>query len=157
MFGDGLKNEDIVIDFVNTLDVDAGTDRLADVESWQQWCGCDQEPGDVERARSLRAQLRSLAGGGGDVPTVDLPVCVRFDSSGVRLSGDSPLTVIAAAAATLTIEGCIQRIKLCAASDCRVAFYDTSKNKSRQWCDMKVCGNRAKARTHRARSAAASS
>jgi predicted RNA-binding Zn ribbon-like protein len=37
------------------------------------------------------------------------------------------------------------RLKAC--PSCRWLYLDNSKNQSRQWCDMKVCGNRAKART----------
>jgi predicted RNA-binding Zn ribbon-like protein len=32
-----------------------------------------------------------------------------------------------------------------------VAFHDTSKNQSRQWCSMRVCGNRQKTRAYRRR------
>jgi predicted RNA-binding Zn ribbon-like protein len=39
-----------------------------------------------------------------------------------------------------------ERIRICAADDCVWLFLDTSKNRSRRWCDMKQCGNRAKAR-----------
>jgi predicted RNA-binding Zn ribbon-like protein len=39
-----------------------------------------------------------------------------------------------------------KRVKLCPA--CRWLFLDRSKNQSRRWCDMKVCGNRAKAQQH---------
>jgi predicted RNA-binding Zn ribbon-like protein len=35
-------------------------------------------------------------------------------------------------------------LKVC--PSCRWLYLDNSKNKSRQWCDMKVCGNRAKVR-----------
>ncbi len=38
------------------------------------------------------------------------------------------------------------RVKSCGDKTCGWMFLDTSKNKSRQWCDMKSCGNRAKAR-----------
>ena len=37
------------------------------------------------------------------------------------------------------------------AEDCRWAFYDESRNRSATWCDMKVCGNRAKVRGFRER------
>jgi predicted RNA-binding Zn ribbon-like protein len=37
------------------------------------------------------------------------------------------------------------RLKTC--PSCRWLYLDNSKNQSRQWCDMRVCGNRAKART----------
>jgi predicted RNA-binding Zn ribbon-like protein len=45
------------------------------------------------------------------------------------------------------------RIKQCAGHECGWLFYDETKNKSRRWCDMKVCGNRAKVRTARKRKA----
>jgi predicted RNA-binding Zn ribbon-like protein len=38
------------------------------------------------------------------------------------------------------------RLKIC--PNCGWLFLDRSKNKSRAWCDMAVCGNRAKARLH---------
>lgn len=40
----------------------------------------------------------------------------------------------------------LDRVRLCAAEDCDWLFLDESRNRSRQWCDMTVCGNRAKAR-----------
>jgi predicted RNA-binding Zn ribbon-like protein len=43
------------------------------------------------------------------------------------------------------------RIKTCAARDCGWKFVDQSKNRSRRWCDMAVCGNLAKARHYRSR------
>ncbi len=46
----------------------------------------------------------------------------------------------------LTSNDC-KRVKSCANKECGWFFFDTSKNSSRQWCDMKSCGNRAKART----------
>ena len=39
----------------------------------------------------------------------------------------------------------------CDADDCAWLFLDTSKNGSRRWCDMKQCGNRAKARRFHAK------
>lgn len=45
----------------------------------------------------------------------------------------------------------LARVKECATPDCNWMFVDASKNRSRRWCDMKDCGNRAKARRHYAR------
>ncbi|OCJ18232.1 hypothetical protein A6U87_04880 [Rhizobium sp. AC44/96] len=39
-----------------------------------------------------------------------------------------------------------ERMKIC--RNCGWLFLDRSKNKSRAWCDMAVCGNRAKANRH---------
>jgi predicted RNA-binding Zn ribbon-like protein len=41
-----------------------------------------------------------------------------------------------------------ERLRECAAPDCAWLFLDASRNRSRRWCDMSVCGNRAKARRH---------
>lgn len=43
------------------------------------------------------------------------------------------------------------RLRRCELDECRWLFYDTSKNKSRRWCDMRTCGNVVKARRHYAR------
>jgi predicted RNA-binding Zn ribbon-like protein len=43
------------------------------------------------------------------------------------------------------------RIKTCRARDCGWKFVDQSRNRSRRWCDMAVCGNLAKTRQYRAR------
>ncbi|GMA40367.1 CGNR zinc finger domain-containing protein [Mobilicoccus caccae] len=36
------------------------------------------------------------------------------------------------------------RLALCASPTCRAAFFDTSRSRSRRWCDMNTCGNREK-------------
>lgn len=45
----------------------------------------------------------------------------------------------------------LHRVKLCRADDCGWLFVDASRNRSRRWCDMSECGNRAKAQRFRAR------
>jgi predicted RNA-binding Zn ribbon-like protein len=60
-----------------------------------------------------------------------------------------PITVSAMA---LLVHADLSRIKRCRGSHCGWLFFDSTKNKSRQWCDMSVCGNRAKASALRARS-----
>ena len=45
-------------------------------------------------------------------------------------------------AADLLIDGDTTRVKRCADGTCGYLFLDTSKNRSRQWCSMQVCGNR---------------
>ena len=43
------------------------------------------------------------------------------------------------------------RFRICANDTCRWIFFDESRPGNRRWCDMATCGNRAKARRHRAR------
>jgi len=45
----------------------------------------------------------------------------------------------------------VKRIRECEAPDCNWLFLDTSRGGRRKWCDMSVCGNRAKARRYYAR------
>ena len=40
------------------------------------------------------------------------------------------------------------RVRRCGRQGCVLLFLDTSKNSTRRWCDMAVCGNRVKAATH---------
>lgn len=55
--------------------------------------------------------------------------------------------VVRDAADLLTSEQ-LQRVSRCADDRCGWFFIDTSRNRSRRWCDMKDCGNRAKVRRH---------
>ncbi len=43
------------------------------------------------------------------------------------------------------------RLKVCAADECRWAFFDASRNRGGTWCQMEVCGNRIKNRAYRRR------
>jgi hypothetical protein len=152
---------DLIVAFLNTLDVEAGTDALDTVDGWGSWLsaqglhGCfgPQDSGALERARELRGDLRALAGGQQHARgrTVDISVALTVEGQ-VELSAPTAVGFLAAGAAKVAIEQRIDRVKICPADNCRWAFYDTSRNRSRQWCSMKVCGNRAKARAHRQRS-----
>jgi predicted RNA-binding Zn ribbon-like protein len=64
---------------------------------------------------------------------------------------DRPLWAIVSDAAELLVGDERDRIRECGASDCQWLFLDTTRNRSRQWCSMTACGNRAKARRHYAR------
>ncbi|WP_327356000.1 CGNR zinc finger domain-containing protein [Streptomyces sp. NBC_01304] len=43
------------------------------------------------------------------------------------------------------------RIRACSHDACILHFFDTSRNGTRRWCSMAICGNRAKASRHYAR------
>jgi hypothetical protein len=46
-------------------------------------------------------------------------------------------------------KGTWARMKICAAQDCRWAYYDHSKSRTGRWCAMETCGNRHKTRKYR--------
>lgn len=51
-------------------------------------------------------------------------------------------------AAELLVSGDLRRVGRCCGENCDWLYMDTSRNRSRRWCDMQSCGNRAKARRH---------
>jgi predicted RNA-binding Zn ribbon-like protein len=69
-------------------------------------------------------------------------------SSGDDKALDRVLWPVARSAAELLTSTDVGRARVCEASDCTWLFMDVSKNRSRRWCDMKYCGNRAKSRRH---------
>ena len=62
---------------------------------------------------------------------------------------DHPLgPVVRAAAELMVAHGQLSQVHRCGGDNCGWLFIDSSKNHSRRWCDMSVCGNRQKARRH---------
>jgi predicted RNA-binding Zn ribbon-like protein len=62
---------------------------------------------------------------------------------------DGLLWPVAQSAAELLVSEKITRIKRC--SGCGWLFVDSTRDVRRRWCDMKICGNRAKAKRFRER------
>jgi predicted RNA-binding Zn ribbon-like protein len=61
-----------------------------------------------------------------------------------------PLWILSLSVARLAVSDDLHRLRACEKPDCRWLFLDTSKNHTRRWCDMKLCGNRMKARRFKA-------
>jgi predicted RNA-binding Zn ribbon-like protein len=59
---------------------------------------------------------------------------------------DRPIWPVAWSAADLATSARVSRVRECALETCGWLFLDTSRNQTRRWCDMRVCGNRAKVR-----------
>lgn len=68
----------------------------------------------------------------------------RFDD--MTSSYEAMLRPVARAAGDLLASPDVVLVRTCSAPNCQWFFLDTSKNHHRRWCDMKVCGNRAKVR-----------
>jgi predicted RNA-binding Zn ribbon-like protein len=164
---------ELVRRFVNTLEVDEGVDSLD--RDWlvaqgllERGRGVSSE--DLSRLADVREALRELLlannGLSADVAGAasDLDAAARRSGLAVRFSpegtasiepakggADRAVGLILASAATAMRTESWGRLKACRAPDCRWAFLDASRNCSRSWCSMSVCGNRAKARAYRAR------
>lgn len=94
------------------------------------------------------AQFNELAAG--------VAVTVRITGDGSSLEpavsgAPSAAARLVALVHTAVAEGSWPRLKLCRADTCQWAYFDASKNRSRNWCSMGVCGNRAKVRAYQAR------
>jgi predicted RNA-binding Zn ribbon-like protein len=76
----------------------------------------------------------------------------------LRPARDDALAGLSLVAAELhdgSIQGTLDRLKMCAAEECRRVFFDRSKPSTRRWCMSTLCGNRIKTRTYRERHRAA--
>jgi predicted RNA-binding Zn ribbon-like protein len=62
-----------------------------------------------------------------------------------------PLWMLALSSSELMTSKALGRLRTCGSDTCRWLFLDNSKNHTRRWCDMKICGNRMKARRFHAR------
>ena len=164
---------ELVRDFVNTADLEDGEERLADPQALQYWLvfhGLAElrdraSAGDLERALAVREALRELlrahtgvaadTHGASEVlneAARDAGLAIRFSAGTVEFApAGRGLGGVLAAVASAMADGSWERLKACRSDTCRWAFIDNARNHSRQWCDMKVCGNRAKARAFRAR------
>jgi len=68
----------------------------------------------------------------------------RFDD--LTSAFGAMLWPITRAAADLLASSDLAQVRACSSPTCQWLFLDTSKNHHRRWCNMKVCGNRAKVR-----------
>ena len=142
-----------------------------------------RRPGQAEavlaRAVALReaiygiflAVAKDVAWAKGDLAALNVALADALSRARIVPSGDSfvwdwaqdpaaldpMLWPVARSAADLLTSGDLAAVRVCPGSDCRWLFVDQSRNGSRRWCDMKVCGNRAKARRFQQRRRATAS
>ncbi|MFE1026776.1 CGNR zinc finger domain-containing protein [Streptomyces sp. NPDC058818] len=126
---------------------------------------------DVERARTLRDALFLLTADRAhgrplrpahldavNAAAAEPPLVARIEADGTRgwapgATGARLLSTVARDAIELFTGPYADRIRECGAHNCRLLFVDTSRPGRRRWCAMEHCGNREKARAHRARRA----
>lgn len=106
-------------------------------------------PGDV---RTLESYFRSAQAQQELVETPSPQLAWDWLSSSTT-DAELPLWILSLQTSALLTSAAMSRLRSCQTQTCRWLFLDTSKNHSRRWCDMKVCGNRMKARRFQARQA----
>jgi predicted RNA-binding Zn ribbon-like protein len=170
-------NSDLIIDFVNTVDLRPREEGLGSPAELAGWLAAHGVLGDGENATkteldealSVREALRDLlsAQNGAETDVAAATAVLDEAARRARLSlhfstGEATLEPAAggvrgaigrllAEVSAGMADGTWSRMKACRADDCRWAFLDTAKNRSRAWCSMQSCGNRAKATAYRAR------
>jgi predicted RNA-binding Zn ribbon-like protein len=176
-----MVNPDLVLDFVNTLELSPRIEALDSPAALSAWLcqrgllaeGPRVTQADLRDAIELREAIRTLLGAHNEVPgdvaaasaVLDSALCranlcVRFHEGVLRLEPEAggvrgALGLVLAEVASAMTDGIWERMKACRADDCLWAYLDTAKNQSRAWCSMSSCGNRAKVRAYRARHATA--
>jgi predicted RNA-binding Zn ribbon-like protein len=172
---------ELVRAFVNTLDIEQGSEALATPAALGEWLSArglapeaiEAGAADLRHAVSLRESLRAilLSHGEGSREPADAwkaldegaeraRLQVRFGSEGAALiepgagGVDGALGRLLAVVHIAVADGdAWGRLKACRLHSCEWVFYDHTKNRSGAWCNMAVCGNRAKARAYRERRA----
>ncbi|MER5257222.1 MULTISPECIES: CGNR zinc finger domain-containing protein [unclassified Streptomyces] len=161
--------------FANTVDVEEASDEIATpvgLSGWLKGSGLLDAPGEIPtevhtRYLTLRAGIREELGAHvGETPDPKLlaaadrvlaehPVLVTAGGRLIPAAGlppqRAPLAALAIAWSELVTTGDAARLKRCAEHTCGWVFWDVSKNRSRRWCSMKVCGNRNKSRSYASR------
>ena len=166
----------LVETFLNTNDLENGTDELSTPESLGAWLLAKGLPApeaptahDVARVTAVREALRDLLEANHSEPrrppatglleeaSAAGRLVTRFDPSGqggleATAGGlDGALGTLLARVYTAMADGTWARMKVCGRDRCRWAFYDHSKNRSGTWCSMASCGNKEKAAAFRRR------
>jgi predicted RNA-binding Zn ribbon-like protein len=169
--------------FLNTFwDLEAhGGEQWTDAGAYGGWLGRRGFTGaasdaDLPRALELREALRALAlANHDDAPAPAAEAILdriaaevapragltpRFSSGADRLDvaadgPDAALALVLGIVFAARADGTWRRLKACPHAHCGWAFYDRSRNRSSQWCSMRLCGNRTKGARHRRRAAPA--
>jgi predicted RNA-binding Zn ribbon-like protein len=165
------------VDLVNTLDYITGTDELTEPEHLAQFLQAHRDSyrrpvtaDDVADVRHLRDQLRSAFVQGDETAVVALLNALLAEASALPQMSDhdgepwhlhftrpeSSLAAHMAAEAAMGLAIVIRdqgldRLRVCSAIGCSRVFVDTSRNRSRRYCDPSTCGNRTNVAAYRAR------
>ena len=139
------------------------------------WTGAKITPAMFETALQLRASVRfylerdpierrrnkdAVQSLNKAMSLFPLTADARSDRMTLRGARDDALAGLSLVVAELydgSVRGTLDRLKMCAAEECRRLFYDRSKPATRRWCMSTLCGNRIKTRNYRERQRGAGS
>jgi predicted RNA-binding Zn ribbon-like protein len=163
---------ELLISFTNSVDHELETDDLTTRAELSKWLfdhgllgrATASTDDDLALARQLRDGLHDALvanhDGSSDYSSLEsaaamLPLRLSASAGGPGLRPlhdgiRGALSRVIVAVNSAVADDTWRRIKICSADDCLWAFFDTTKNRSRAWCEW-GCGNKAKTRNYRAR------
>lgn len=148
--GDALRDPDRFKDFCRSLEIDH-TELKVDETLLKMMrdlraavATCIEEPS----SKSSQA-LEQISAKAQLVLRVDDEGLPMLSSAAAGSSSIPALFVLAVAASSG--DGGWSRIRVCDAPECSKAFFDSTRSRTRRWCSMSTCGNRAKVSEHRQR------
>ena len=168
------------VDLVNTRDEETGADALTSPVDLLRFLRDHRDSydralttTDVEEVQALRGRLRGVFTSGDIVGVVAVLNALLAESNALPQLTDhdgvwhfhftppeSSLVAHMAAEAAMGLASVIrdhglERLQVCAAVGCSRVFVDTSRNRSRRYCNPEICGNRTNVAAYRARRRAA--
>ncbi|MEV7413635.1 CGNR zinc finger domain-containing protein [Streptomyces sp. NPDC089919] len=174
---DTRKALDVVVDLVNTSPEPGEPDALSDVAALRAFVRQHDisDVGDLgardlagvrtvrgrfaqvfgaESARIAAGVINDLVAAAGTTPRLTdhdgYDWHVHYFAPGASV-GDHIAADCGMALAFIVVSGERERLRRCEAPDCRRAFVDLSRNRSRRYCDSRTCGNRLHVAAYRAR------
>jgi CGNR zinc finger/Putative stress-induced transcription regulator len=171
----------LVQDLVNTHAVERdGSDLLGDLASAQEWLeGAGRQwardrgveavelglvEGDLGRLRDLRELVQGMLAGGGEGAVGPVGGSVRRAQVDLVSDGEGRVEMVPVGAGVGWVESAVwaeiliaqgtdawARLKLCREQGCLSAFYDSSRNGSGVWHNVRSCGNVTNLRASRSR------
>ncbi len=168
---------DVVVGLVNTAPESEPTDRLTDVEALHDFARRhdvsdvgELTEDDLRAVREVRARFADVFGASDPRAAAELinrlvaaagttPRLTDHDGYHWHVHYFAPGASIAdhlaadcgMALSFILVSGELERLRRCEAPDCRHAFVDLSRNRSRRYCDSRTCGNRLHVAAYRAR------
>ncbi len=168
---------DSVVDLVNTAPEDDGADGLGDLAALAEFVRShdvsdvgvlsERDLADVRRIRGRFAEvfanpepraastiINELIAAAGTTPRLTdhdgYDWHIHYFAPGASVA-DHLAADCGMALAFFVVAGEQERLRRCEAPDCRRAFVDLSRNRSRRYCDSRTCGNRLHVAAYRAR------
>ncbi|WP_043684047.1 CGNR zinc finger domain-containing protein [Streptomyces xylophagus] len=152
---DGLQDVALLADFVRNHEIsDVGVLSEFDLSAVRKIRGRFTAVFSTQDPRTAAGLINDLVAAAGTTPRLTdhdgYDWHVHYFAPGASVA-DHLAADCGMALAYFVVAGEQERLRRCEAPDCRRAFVDLSRNRSRRYCDSRTCGNRLHVAAYRAR------